>query len=90
MYPMNRLNKIEEWFLKRIVRKITIQGSHRQQMLYVFKKIVDEAREEFTEDNVPTLNYFLQDCFYESMGLNFDDEMEKERKLNVRSENDGS
>lgn len=61
------MNRLENWLFKRIVRKQVIQGSHKHKIIKMFSVIIDYAREEFTEDNTPTLDSFIYKCFKESL-----------------------
>lgn len=60
--------KIINWYLKRIVR----QGlNHKQNIIDFYKLVAVAARNEFTEDNIPTLNRFLFHCHRESLQKTF-------------------
>tara|TARA_R100001480_G_scaffold18283_3_gene27765 strand:+ start:1404 stop:1640 length:237 start_codon:yes stop_codon:yes gene_type:complete len=56
-----KANIIERWFLKRIIRKNVMQGSHYDRILSLYNLIISACREEFTEDNKPTLDGFLSE-----------------------------
>lgn len=59
-----RMNKLENWFMKRIIRKMVIQSLHNDARIsYLYEMIYDACRNEYFEDNIPTLESFLQECF---------------------------
>jgi hypothetical protein len=54
--------------LEKIAAKAVIQGpTHQKNMTEYFAVLVRAARKEFTEDNKPTLDGFLRECFEESL-----------------------
>jgi hypothetical protein len=58
------MNKFEIWFLKRIFKKAVQQDyDHAARISGLYQMIRDAARAEFTEDNDPTLDSFLRECF---------------------------
>ena len=58
------MNWLDRWLLKRIARKLVVQGyDHHMRIAEYYKIMEDAARNEFTEDNEPTLKAFLTDCF---------------------------
>lgn len=58
------MTKFELWFFKRIAKQEVRQGyQHAGRISEMYQIIRDAARAEFTEDNDPTLNSFLRDCF---------------------------
>lgn len=62
------MTKLYALILKEITRKIVIQGfSHREDIIRYFEFLIEAARREFTEDNEPTLNDFLEECFKEAL-----------------------
>ena len=67
--PINAMNRIERWFLQKLVRRLVIQGwSHQANITEFYKVINDAARVEFNEDNKPTLDDFLSECHENSLG----------------------
>jgi len=57
------MNWLERWLLKRLVRRLVLQGpSHQGYIIEYYKTIIDAARLEFSEDNEPTLLDFLEEC----------------------------
>lgn len=54
------MTKLELWFMKRIIRRQVLQGNHRRRIFNMYAIIIDAARDEFTEDNKPTLDEFLK------------------------------
>ena len=62
---MKESNKIK---LKKIAKEEVQQGpSHKYNIIDMYTIIRKMAANEFTEDNVPTLNHFLKECFEESL-----------------------
>lgn len=58
------MSKLKYWILKKIIRSEIIQGEcHDKKITGLYQMIRDAAEEEFTEDNIPTMNSFLQECF---------------------------
>jgi len=67
------ISKFQKWLLKWICKKLVIQGPDHQNNIIEYYGIMFEASEDrFTEDNMPTLQGFLADCFFESTGRNLD------------------
>ena len=61
------MNTIERWFLKRIIKKEVTQGyDHQKNITNLYRMIREEVQEEFIEDNVPTINCVLAECFNET------------------------
>ena len=51
-----------------IARRAVIQGRHHQENIVEMMRIICEAaRNEFTEDNEPTIRSFLDECFQEAV-----------------------
>lgn len=62
------MNKFEEWFLKRIIKREVRQDyDHPKKIIELYKMIREACENEFTEDNVPTLNHFLTECLEKSL-----------------------
>lgn len=60
------LDNLDVLVLKNICKRIVKQGPLHQARITAYYKIMREAAEkEFTEDNKPTLDAFLQECFSE-------------------------
>ena len=58
------MNKLETWFFKRILKQEVRQDyDHDVRITKMYQMIRDAARAEFTEDNEPTLDAFLRECF---------------------------
>jgi hypothetical protein len=58
------MNKFERWFLNRVFQKQVRQGyKHQENITELYTMIREAAEKEFNEDNVPTLNSFLTECF---------------------------
>lgn len=62
------MNKFEEWFLRRVIRKEVTQGhDHAQKITNLYTMIRVAAEQEFTEDNVVTMNSYLTEWFEKSL-----------------------
>jgi hypothetical protein len=58
------MNKLELWFFRRILRKMVRQGHlHQRRIIGVYTLIAEAARNEFYEDNLPTLDANLKFWF---------------------------
>lgn len=54
----------ERWFMKRIIKREVRQGyDHALRITLLYTMIREASENEFTEDNVPTLNHFLTERF---------------------------
>ena len=68
------MNKVEQWFLKRVIKREVTQGFHHaQNITNLYSMIINAARNEFTEDNKPTLDAFLQDRHQRALDLTEED-----------------
>jgi hypothetical protein len=62
------MNKFEEWFLRRVIRKEVRQGfDHAQKITNLYTMIRVAAEQEFYEDNVVTMNSYLTEWFEKSL-----------------------
>jgi uridine kinase len=61
------LTKLQKWLLRRIARRVVIQGSHKRRIIEFYSILIEAAREEFVEDNKPTLDGFLEECHSEAL-----------------------
>ena len=61
------MTKFQKWMLTKIAKKIVIQGAHRSRIIEFYSIVVDAARDEFREDNKPTLDSFLKECNQEAL-----------------------
>lgn len=60
---MKPITKFQTWLLRTMFRNLFLQGRHHENnIIAVYSIVTDVAREEFSEDNQPTLNDFLEDC----------------------------
>lgn len=58
------MNRLDQWLLKRICKKLVKQGpKHKSRIAQYYKIMADAARQEFYEDNEPTLKGFLDECY---------------------------
>jgi hypothetical protein len=70
----NLITITQIWLLRRLCRKLVKQGYyHKTNITQYFRIMYQAAMVEFTEDNKPTLDAFLQECFDDA----------KEGKINV-------
>jgi len=57
----------EERKLKKIASRIVVQShEHRENIIRFYRTLVEEAMEQFREDNRPTLEWFLKECHEEA------------------------
>jgi len=61
------LTTLQTWLLQRIFKSVVTQGNHRKRIIAVNSILTQAARAEFTEDNKPTLDGFLEECHKESL-----------------------
>lgn len=62
------MNRLQRWIFRNIVPSQVRQGPHhRERIIEMYSVIVEEAREEFREDNIPTLDAFLRECHEEAL-----------------------
>lgn len=62
------LTWFQRWMLKRIARDLVRQGPmHSERITEYYRIMAAAAREEFTEDNRPTLSAFLRECHEDAM-----------------------
>ena len=54
---------VAAWLTRRIVR----QGYHTRKITQLFMMVRAQVTFEFTEDNDPTREHFLRECFEEAM-----------------------
>lgn len=67
------ITKFQKLLLRKICKKIVRQGCYPENNIVEYYRIMLEAAEkEFTEDNIPTLQGFLANCFFESTGKEID------------------
>jgi len=58
------MNSFETWFINRVLRKEVFQGpTHKRNIENIYRMVRKACEEEFTEDNDPTLDTFLRECF---------------------------
>ncbi len=58
-----RITKFQRFVLRWIVRKLVIQShEHQRNITEYYKIMVSEARVQFREDNIATLDDFLDEC----------------------------
>lgn len=58
------MNTVERYFVKQLMEREVTQGyDHTKNIRDLFRMICRAAREEFTEDNKPTLDAFLREQF---------------------------
>ena len=60
------MTDFQKWLLRRMARKIVIQGNHRSRIIEFYRILLYAARTEFREDNDVTLNDFLEECHKEA------------------------
>lgn len=61
------LDRLVSLILRKLCGKLVVQGHCHKAYITEYYRIMREAAErEFTEDNKPTLDAFLQECFDEA------------------------
>ena len=64
------LNRFEQWMLDRLVRKIVKQDyAHNRNITRLYGLIYQTAETAFYEDNKPTLDSFLDECYQDGKKL---------------------
>lgn len=64
------MKKLHEWLLKRIFKWAVIQGQeHKKNIERIYKLLREAVDKEFTEDNGPTLDAFMLECFEKSQSI---------------------
>ncbi len=62
------MNRIEEFFLRRLCRRLVAQGpTHKDNVTRYYRIMTEAAEKEFTEDSRFTLNLFLMECHNDSL-----------------------
>lgn len=62
------MTPIEQWYIRRIIKREVRQDyDHPQKITNLYRMIREAAENEFTEDNIPTLNSALTDWFNDSL-----------------------
>lgn len=68
MNTNSTLTRFEQWILKQMCKKLVRQGpSHTNNIKEYYRRIIDAARIEFREDNIDTLNSFMEGIFKETI-----------------------
>lgn len=61
------LNRFEQWMLERLIAKVVRQEcGHQKNITALYRTIYKRAKRTFYEDNKPTLDGFLDECFEDS------------------------
>lgn len=61
------MNSLYRYLLKHICKRIVVQGfNHKENVIEYYQIMQHAAENEFTEDNKPTLDGFLEDCHKEA------------------------
>ena len=62
------MTSIESWFLNRLLKREVTQGyRHQNNIRNLYRLIYGAAKEEFCEDNNPTLEDFLTEQYEEAL-----------------------
>jgi len=62
------MNTVELWLVKRIIKREVIQGfDHDRRIFRLYLMIIDACRDEFSEDNKPTLDGFLEEIHQDAL-----------------------
>lgn len=66
---------ISKYILEILAERLVIQGPwHTERITEYFTILIQAARNEFTEDNKPTLEYFLKECFDDALERVYNDQ----------------
>ena len=66
-----KISFFEKWILRKICRKLVVQSRHHQDNIIEYYRVINEAASnEFTEDNLYTINDFLSECHRDSLKIN--------------------
>ena len=66
-----RITKFQYRVLAWIAKKLVIQSHEHQRNITIYYRIInDAARDQFREDNKPTLDDFLEECHRDSLEKN--------------------
>jgi len=58
------MNSFEKWFIKRVIANEVVQSPvHAKNVVNLYNMIREACENEFTEDNIPTMNAFLKEQF---------------------------
>ncbi len=61
------LNRFERWMLERLIAKVVRQECrHKENITALYQAVYDRARYSFYEDNKPTLDSFLDECYQDA------------------------
>jgi len=59
------MTKLQAWILRKITKVLVRQGpGHKSNITQYYQIMYDAAKNEFSEDNKPTFDSFLDECFY--------------------------
>ncbi len=64
---MSVRKKLDDIVFRNYANKTVVQGDHKAKITDFFQVLIDAARKEFTEDNDPTLDSFLEGCFKDAL-----------------------
>ncbi len=58
------MNRFELWFLRRLIAREVVQSEHHfLKTTRLYRLIAEAWINEFTEDNTPTIEAHLKECF---------------------------
>jgi len=58
------MNRLDRWMFKRLVRKsVRVGANHSNRIIDMYYTIRCECHREFTEENVPSMNFYLTELF---------------------------
>lgn len=70
------MNSLHDFIIRKEIKRVVKQGDHYRKLLNHFKIIAEEFGKEFTEDNKPTRDYFLQECLACAINADADSSLE--------------
>ncbi len=56
------------WFFRKYVDRQIYQGQSQSRITKMYRYIRRRAEKVYTEDNIPTLDSYLSECFEETQG----------------------
>lgn len=56
-------NRFKLWIVQGWIREQMLHGNQQQGITGIYSQVHATAREVFCEDNLPTLNEFLDECY---------------------------
>ncbi len=69
-YEKNTLSWFDKFIIERALARLVTQGPfHKHRITEFYRMVTRAARDQFTEDNKPTLDDFLIECHEDSLDI---------------------